>query len=386
MPRELTTQEILAQLVSFPTVSCESNLALVDWVEGYLAQWGISSRRVYDAQGTKANLYAVIGPQTEGGIALSGHTDVVPVEGQDWNSDPFTLTERDGRLYGRGAVDMKGYLALMLHLAPQAARARLSRPLYLAFSYDEEVGCTGCVDMVEEMARTLPRPAATFVGEPSGMKVVTGHKGSSAFRIRVTGHPVHSSLMHTGVSAIMEGARLIEWANRMNASNRAATPLPVDAPFVPPWTTVHVGTIAGGTANNITAGECVFSLDFRVVPGERIADWEDRMMAEIAVIEQGMKAVAATSGIAVERKFLVPPLAPEPDGVAEGIAKRLARRNGADVVSYGTEAGHFQRAGWSTVVCGPGDIARAHKPDEYVELKEIREGEVFMARLLEELA
>ena len=200
---------ILDRLVAFPSVSRDSNLALVDWVEGYLAGFGVKSHRVYNGEGTKANLYASIGPEVPGGVILSGHTDVVPVDGQAWTSDPFAVTERDGRLYGRGTCDMKGFDALALAAVPMALKAGLKRPLQIALSYDEEVGCDGCIGMVNEMAALLPRAAAVVVGEPSRMKVVTGHKGGVGYKTAVKGHEVHSSLLDRGVSAVMEAARLI---------------------------------------------------------------------------------------------------------------------------------------------------------------------------------
>lgn len=374
MPVELSAREILAKLVGFPTVSDQSNLPLIDWVEGYLSDWGAECHRVYNPKGDKANLYAVIGPLVEGGVALSGHTDVVPVTGQAWSSDPFVLTERDGKLYGRGAVDMKAFVALAISTVPKAAKTHLKRPLYLALSYDEEVGCDGCVSMVEAMADSLPRPEAVIVGEPSRMQVVNGQKGSMSFKVHVRGHEVHSSMLPQGVSAVMEAGRLIDWANRMNVENQSRRPAPLAAPFDPPWTTVHVGTISGGTANNITAKDCELTFDFRIVPSESPEDWERRLRSEADAISKKMQDIAPEVGITMERVFYVPPLAPESEGSAEPLAKRLAGRNSTAVVSYGTEAGHFQKNGWSTVVFGPGDIAEAHKPDEYITCTEYAAG------------
>ncbi|HEY0275036.1 MAG TPA: acetylornithine deacetylase [Paenirhodobacter sp.] len=385
MPTDLTPQEILASLVAIPTVSRDSNIPIIDRIEAYLAAYGVESWRVPSDDGCKASLYAVIGPRVAGGVVLSGHTDVVPVEGQDWATDPFILTERAGRLYGRGAVDMKGFLALMLAVVPHALRAGLRRPLILAFSYDEEIGCEGCLGMIEAMARTLPPPAAVIVGEPTGLAVANGHKGSIAFNIRVKGHSVHSSMLHTGVSAVMEAARLVDWANRHNEAAATGVPDARDAAFEPPWTTAHVGVIAGGTANNITAAECTLTLDFRVVPRESLSLWHDRVLTEVARIRAGMQAIIAETDITVTPMFRVPPLAPEVDGAAEALAKRLARQNGTRVISFGTEAGQFQKIGWSTVVCGPGDISRAHKADEYIEIAELAAGMAFVERLADDL-
>lgn len=382
----LSARQILDRLVAFPTVSRDSNLDLIVWIEAYLAGFGIDSTRVPNAAGDKASLYAVIGPAVEGGVLLSGHTDVVPVDGQTWTSDPWTVTERDGRLYGRGTCDMKGFLALMLAAVPMALQAGVKRPLQLAFSYDEEVGCVGCVPMVKEMAATLPRAAAVFVGEPSRMKVVTGHKGGGGFFVHVRGHEVHSSLLNRGVSAIMDGARLIQWANDRNAENASRQPSALAAAFDPPWTTLHVGMIRGGTAHNITAADCNFAIEFRVVPGESVPEWSARVRAEADRLQTAMRKVHPEAGIRLEPFFTVEPLVPETDGAAEALGRRLTGDNGVHVVSYGTEAGHFQAAGYSTVICGPGDIAQAHQPDEWLEQSEFDAGLGFMRDLVADLA
>ena len=381
-----TPREVLARLVAFPTVSRDSNLPLIDWVEEWLDARGITAHRVWNEDRTKAGLYAQVGPDVEGGVILSGHTDVVPVDGQDWTTDPWTVTERDGRLYGRGTADMKGFDALALWAMGEAAGRELKRPLQIALSYDEEVGCTGAPPLIAAMRVHLPRATAAIIGEPTTMQVVTGHKGGLAWRVHVKGHEVHSSLLHTGVSAILEAAKVVDLANRINAENAAAAPGPVAALFDPPWTTAHVGMIAGGTAHNITAGDCRFGFDFRVVPGEDPAHWAARFMAAVAEVEAGMKAVRPEAGIALDPFFELPPLRPETEGAAEALARRLTGDNGTHVVSYGTEASHFQAAGYSAVVCGPGDIAQAHQADEFIELSEMAAGEAFLRRLVDELA
>jgi len=379
-------RRILDRLVAFPTVSRDSNLDLIAWVEDYLAGHGIIARRVPEAGGQKASLHALIGPEVAGGVVLSGHSDVVPVDGQDWTGDPWVVREAGGRLYGRGTCDMKGYLALSLAAVPLALQAGIRRPLQIAISYDEEVGCTGCVPMIAEMAATGPRAAAVIVGEPSRMAVVTGHKGGTGYAVHVKGFEVHSSIMHEGVNAIMEAARLIGWANRRNEAARARTPAAMAGLFDPPWTTTHVGTIQGGTAHNITAGDCRFGLDFRVVPGEAAEDHVAALLAEAADLDAAMKAVRPEAGITLTRRFSVPPLVPEDHGAAEALARRLTGDNGAHVVSYGTEAGHFQAAGYSAVVCGPGDIGQAHQADEYIEISELEAGWRFMQGLVADLA
>lgn len=385
MTGHLSPLEIMTRLVAFPTMSRQTNLPLIDWVEAYLSSHGIEAYRHWNEDRTKAAIFAHAGPRIEGGIVLSGHTDVVPVEGQAWSGDPFTVTERDGRYYGRGTCDMKGFDAIAIWALVEAHHRGPSRPLQLALSYDEEIGCTGAPPLIETMLATLPRAESVIVGEPSMMKAVTGHKGGMAFHVHVTGFEVHSSIMHTGVNAIMEAARIIMWANERNAESAAATPGPVQAIFVPPWTTVHVGQISGGTAHNITAKDCHFGLDFRVVPGDDPAAWERAFREKVAEVEAAMKKVRPEAGIAVESRFTLPPLKPEEDGKAEGIVRRITGDNGTHVVSYGTEASHFQAAGYSAVVCGPGDIAQAHQPDEYITVEQFEAGHAFIRRLLESL-
>ncbi|MFY8145607.1 MAG: acetylornithine deacetylase [Rhodobacter sp.] len=382
MPARLSPRQILDRLVAFPTVSRDSNLPLIDWVEDYLDSHGVTAQRVWNADRTKASLYAQIGPAVAGGVILSGHTDVVPVDGQPWSSDPWTVTERDGRLYGRGTCDMKGFVALALAAVPLALAADIKRPLQLALSHDEEVGCTGAPAMIAEMVRRLPRAAAVIVGEPSRFSVVTGHKGGTGFKVHVKGHEVHSSLLHTGVSAIMAAAPLIDFANRVNAANAARPPAALAQLFDPPWTTLHVGMVEGGTAHNITAADCRFSIEFRVVPGEDIEDRVAEFARQVARAVGTMQAIRPETGITLERFFSVPPLRPEAKGAAEALVRRLTGDNGIHVVSYGTEAGQFQAEGYSAVVCGPGDIAQAHQPDEYLELSQFNAGWSFMQRLV----
>jgi len=386
MPARLSPRQILDKLVSFPTVSRDTNLPLIDWVEDYLESHGVTAHRVWNEDRTKASLYALIGPKVEGGVVLSGHTDVVPVDGQVWSSDPWTVTERDGRLYGRGTCDMKGFVALALAAVPLALAADLKRPLQLALSYDEELGCTGAPPMIAEMARSLPRAAAVIVGEPSRFSVVTGHKGGTGFKVHVKGYEVHSSLIHTGVSAIMAAAPLIDFANRVNIANAAKPPAALAQMFDPPWTTLHVGMIQGGTAHNITAADCRFSCEIRVVPGEDIEDWVAAFEGQVAQAVAAMQTIRPETGITVARFFSVPPLRPETDGAAEALARRLTGDNGLHVVSYGTEAGQFQAEGYSAVVCGPGDIAQAHQPDEFLEISEFDAGWSFMQRLVASLS
>jgi acetylornithine deacetylase len=383
---ELTSRQVLERLVAFPTVSRDSNLALVDWLEGYLTGHGIECHRHWNEDRQKAALMAHAGPRVEGAVVLSGHSDVVPVDGQDWTTDPWTVVERNGRLYGRGTCDMKGYVALSVWALVRAQKMGVRRPVQLALSYDEEVGCTGAPPMIETMGKVLPKGAAALIGEPSNMKIITGHKGGTGFHVHVKGFEVHSSLLPYGVSAIMEGARLIGWVNDRNAEIQAREPTPIAATFYPPFTTLHVGMISGGTAHNITAADCRFAVEMRVVPGEDVEAHARTFEAEAARMDALLRAQRPEAGVYLERFFGVPALVPEADGEAEAIARRLTGDNATGVVSYGTEAGQFQEAGYSAIVCGPGDIAQAHQPDEYLEVSEFQAGQRFMERLLAECA
>ncbi|MCV3272507.1 acetylornithine deacetylase [Roseobacter sinensis] len=385
MTDRLTPLEIMRQLVSFPTVSRDTNLPLVDWVEAYLAEHGITAHRYTDPDQPKAALFAHVGPWEEGAIVLSGHTDVVPVDGQPWDTDPFELVEKDGRYFGRGTCDMKGFDALAIWALVEAHHAGIKRPLQIALSFDEEIGCTGAPPMIEAMQPVLPKGSAAIIGEPSGMRAVSGHKGGCGFDTHVQGFEVHSSIMDRGVNAVMFGAKLVDWANQMNAANRDRTPPELAALFDPPFTTVHVGMIAGGTAHNITAKDCRFAMDFRVVPGENKKAWEARYRARVAEVEAEMQAIAPETRIEITPRFDVPALKPETSGEAEALVRGLTGDNASHVVSYGTEAGQFQRAGYSAVICGPGDIAQAHQPNEFISVAEFEAGHDFMRRLVARL-
>ncbi len=385
MPHRYTAQEMMAKLVSFPTVSSESNLELLDFVEGYLSDYGVESFRVYDSTGQKANLYAQIGPDVEGGVVFSGHTDVVPVAGQAWDSDPFEVVEKDGKLYGRGTCDMKGFDAVFLSQVPDMVAADLKRPVQIALSYDEEVGCLGAPFMIAEMVDKLPRAAAVIVGEPSEMRVVTGHKGAIGFVTHVHGFEVHSSLMHQGVSAVMVAARLIEWLRQRFEENKAATPNAVDAMFEPPFTTLHVGVINGGSASNITAKDCTFTCDIRCPASQDPMAWFDRYKGFVAQVQAEMQAIIPETYIEVTARDVNPALVPEEDGIAERLARRVTGDNGTHVVSYGTEAGQFQREGYSVVVCGPGSIEQAHQPNEFITLEQLDAGVAFIRDVINTL-
>ncbi len=377
--------QLMEKLISFPTVSRDTNIPLIDWVADYLASHGIESHRYIDPEQPKHALFAHVGPWQDGAVVLSGHTDVVPIDGQPWTTDPFTVVERDGKYFGRGTCDMKGFDALALWALVEAHYAGVKRPLQIAFSFDEEVGCTGAPPMIEAMQPVLPKGSAVIVGEPSMMQAVTGHKGGAGFLTEVVGHEVHSSIMHTGVNAIMAGAKLIEWANEVNTDNMARKPTDLAAMFDPPFTTAHVGTISGGTAENITAKTCTFGMGFRVVPGENKDKWGQAYLAKVAQVERQMQDVVPETYIRVTPKFDVPGLQPEKDGEAETLVRQLTGDNASHKVSYGTEAGQFQEAGYSAVICGPGDIAQAHQPDEFVTVAQFEQGHDFMRKLLARL-
>ena len=373
---------ILGKLVGFDTTSRGSNLALIDWVEAHLAAQGVASRRIANLDGDKANLLATVGPAVAGGVILSGHTDVVPVDGQPWSSDPFVLTERGGRLYGRGAADMKGFIALALAAAP-LFREGLTRPVHLAFSYDEEVGCFGAPDMIAVIARDLPRPALCIVGEPSLMKAVGGHKGAAFFRVVVTGREAHSSQTHLGVSANMASLELLASLSAL-AGNLAAKADPA-SPFEPKGTSLTIGRIDGGTAANILARRCEIVFDVRAEPGDDPMAVLTPFIAQVADLDARLKAHDPETSAVFEVLANVPSMAPDA-GAAEAFVRGLTGDNGPlRAVPYAAEGGQFQGAGFSTVICGPGSIDQAHQPDEYVEVDQLRQGAAFMIRLAETL-
>ena len=379
MQQTFTSEQLLAKLVSFDTTSRESNIPLIAWVEDYLDGFGIPHLRVDYEDGRKTNLYATIGPAVEGGIVLSGHTDVVPVDGQAWSTDPFELVEREERLYGRGSADMKGFIAVALALVPIFKAMPLKRPVHLALSCDEEVGCRGVRPLVQYMRDHLPKPSAVIVGEPTSMQVVNAHKSAVRFATEVTGHESHSALTDKGVNAIMVAGEIIHEISKLREDM-----IGIGDPsgrFDPPYSTIHIGMISGGTAQNIVPLKCGFGWETRLLPHA------DRDLVPMRIeklqqkLEPAMKAVSPTAGISTIKSNEVPGLAPEQDSPAEALALHCSRSNGTHTVSYCTEAGLFQQIGIPTVVCGPGSIEQAHKPDEFIAIEQIRKCEVFLQRL-----
>ena len=378
-----STEEMLARLVGFDTTSRDGNIPLIEFVEAYLDGWDVPHFRVDYEAGKKTNLFATIGPDIAGGIVLSGHTDVVPVDGQAWSSDPFTLTARDSRLFGRGTCDMKGFIAVCLSLVPQFMAARLKSPIHLALSCDEEVGCKGVRPLVAHLRDHLARPRAVIVGEPTSMQVVNAHKSAITFSTEVTGHEGHSSLTQQGVNAIMVAGELLAEINRIRTDLIAAGD-PTQR-FSPPYSTVHVGVIEGGTAKNIIPRRCSFQWETRLLPTADPEAVPLRIAAFAKTLEPAMWDVAPATGIRTDTVNRVPGLAPEQDSPAEHLALHLANANATHAVSYCTEAGLFQQIGLPAVICGPGSIEQAHKPDEYIDVSELRKCEGFMHRLVGQL-
>ena len=376
------TLDILTRLIAFDTTSRNSNLELIAWVEEFLRQRGIASRRVANADGTKANLYASIGPDVAGGVVLSGHTDVVPVDDQLWSSDPWVLSERGGKLYGRGTADMKAFIALALAHVDEARAAALKRPIVLAFSYDEEIGCLGAPALIAELAAQANKPSAVIVGEPTSMKVVSAHKGVRSFIVEVTGREGHSSLPDQGVSAVMEAVKLMSLVADMSEEARALT----HPHFKPPGPTMTIGKVDGGTASNILARRCSFIWDCRcpeMAQGDAI---ERRFRAVAAEVDASIKARAPEGGVTITRRSNTPGLTIERDSEAEVLARALTGDNETRAVAYAAEAGLFQRAGMPAIICGPGSIEQAHQPDEWIERTQIEEGAAFMRRLIARLS
>jgi acetylornithine deacetylase len=373
---------ILADLVAFDTVSRNSNLALIDWVERHLAAQGVASRRFPDETGRKAALFATIGPASGQGYVLSGHTDVVPVDGQDWSSEPFALRIGNGRAYGRGAVDMKGYLACCLALVPDMLAAELSRPIHLAFSYDEEVGCVGVRPMLAWLAEQEAKPLGAFIGEPSDMRVVIGHKGKRSARIIVTGTSAHSSLAPTAVNAVHYGARIV--ARIADIAARLERGGARDALYDITHSTGHVGMMHGGEALNIVPDRCEIIFEFRTI-GE---DDPDELMEEVRRYAVGellpqMKAVDGRADIEMDVFAGFAGLDTPPQAEIVSLAKHLSGRNDHSKVAYGTEAGLFTAmAGIPAVVLGPGSITQAHKPDEFIELSQLESCLSMLGRLV----
>ncbi|MEL7453480.1 MAG: acetylornithine deacetylase [Pseudomonadota bacterium] len=374
----------IARLVRHDTTSRNSNLNLIEDVEAYLGEHGITSTRVPNEDGSKANLYFSVGPSVAGGVVLSGHTDVVPVDDQPWETDPWQVVERDGKLYGRGTADMKSFSAIGLSLLPEMLAAGLKRPIHFALSYDEEVGLLGAPAMIKEIKDLVPTPVAVIVGEPSDMQVVDGQKGIALFRTEITGHEAHSSQPHRGASAIMAAGRLIAKIAEMTEQRRQAASS--ESPFVPPYTTMTVGVIEGGTAANILARRCSFTWDVRAIAPNDVETIRAEFEDETKVVLAEMQTKAPGCQITTEMLADGPPLVPDQENAAAELAHKLTGSNGRSSVSYAAEAGQFQEAGFPTVICGPGSIDQAHQPNEFITISQVAEGTQFMRNLIRHLS
>jgi acetylornithine deacetylase len=368
-------------LVAFDTTSRESNLALIDFVRDYLDRWRVKSELVFDEARRKANLFATIGPTDQGGVMLSGHSDVVPVDGQDWASDPFTLSPRGDKLYARGSADMKSFIAVMLAKVPDFVTRSLAVPIHLALTYDEEVGCLGVRSLVAALAPRAVKPRLCIIGEPTMMQPVIAHKGSRRLRCHIHGHEAHSSLTHKGVNAIETAAAVITHISSIARGKRNSGPF--DPAFDPPYTTLQTGVIAGGTAVNIVPRECRFDFEMRHLPADDPNVIVDEVKRFAASLLPAMHAVSAGAGIAFEETNMVQALAAKPDDEVVQLALALSGANATGKVSFATEGGFFQQAGIPTVICGPGSIEQAHKADEFIALDQVKLCEDFIDRLIE---
>ena len=375
--------EMLRRLVAFDTTSRNSNLALIEYVQQYLKGHGIDSKLVPSEDGAKANLFATVGPNVEGGVVLSGHTDVVPVDGQPWDTDPWTLTLKDGKYHGRGTCDMKAFYAIALAMLPQFLKARLKRPIHFALSYDEEVGCVGAHGLAARMAAEVPRPRAIIIGEPTMMTVVHAHKGAQIYITRFTGFEAHSSMTHLGVSAIHFAGEFIHYLNKVQDELDEAAPK--NSEFMPAAATFNVGTIVGGTAGNILARECEVLWGYRELPTRPIEELGEPFLGPLAEeLLPKMKAKHPAATIETVLRSSTPAFSPEGNDDAKALAASWSGSNTVGSVVYGTEAGIFRKTlGVPTVVCGPGDIAQAHQPNEFILASQIEACEGFMTRMME---
>ncbi|MFM2421617.1 MAG: Acetylornithine deacetylase [Pseudomonadota bacterium] len=379
----MTVVEILRALVGFDTTSAKTNIPCTEWVRDYLALHGVQSTILRAQNGIHANLHALIGPSLgkngAGGIGLSGHMDVVPTTGQPWDTNPYELIEKDGRLYGRGSTDMKGYLACVLAAVPMFIEGTLKKPMHVLFSYDEEVGCTGVVDMVNALGVSIPKPEIVFVGEPTNLGVVDAHKGGARFTTTVIGKDAHSSKPHTGVGAIRIAGELMHELGRMEERLKSKF---YSERFEPPYSSVTVSRVEGGIAHNILPPLCTFDWGIRIMPGLDVMSCvaELQAFAERELLP-AMQAVAPECRITTEVQGILPPFSSGEKSEAVSLAFKLAGQNETFAVAYGTEASHFQAAGCSSVVCGPGNIDQAHKPNEFIDIIELERCMGFMAKL-----
>ncbi|MCR8923156.1 acetylornithine deacetylase [Dasania sp. GY-MA-18] len=383
---DIASIELIEKLIQFDTTSYKSNLELIEFVRDYLLSFGVESQLVYNPEQSKANLYATIGPQDKPGVMLSGHTDVVPVTGQNWHTDPFTVVEKDGLLYGRGTADMKSFIAIALAFVPEMQRANLTTPIHLAFSFDEEIGCVGVRHLLTMMEDMPLRPAMCIVGEPTSMQVVNAHKGKLAHRVTVNGLEAHSSLPHIGVNAVDYAAELVVFIRRL--AQDLAEQGPFEEGFEVTYTTLHTGKIAGGTALNIVPKQCTFDFEIRNIPGQDPQPLFERIQQfAITELEPQMKKLDASCGFEFEQLSGYPGMFTPADAEVVNFVQSLSDVQGLKKITFGTEGGLFtQRLGIPTVVCGPGNIEQAHKPNEFIAVDQVAAMNAFMRRLIAALS
>ena len=377
------TLALIRRLVGFNTTSRESNLELIDWVRAYLKQHGVDSRLTFDDSKKKANLFATIGPQIDGGIVISGHTDVVPVDGQSWTGDPWSVRESGERLVGRGVCDMKSFIACALALVPRMTARTLKRPLHLALSFDEEVGCIGVRRLIADLANLEYKPGGCIVGEPTGMELVVAHKGKRAYRCRVRGLECHSALIPNGVNAVEIAAELVAHLRKMALRFRANGPFDRDYDIA--FTTVHVGTIKGGTALNIVPKDCAFVFEFRFLPFDDPEELLGEIQAVATRLLPEMHAVSSDTGIAFEQLSELPGFDTGAGSAIAELGRSCNHGTRFNKVSFGAEASLFHNAGIPSILCGPGHIAQAHQPDEWIAIEQVARCEEFMRRLLDQV-
>ncbi|MFT5501598.1 MAG: acetylornithine deacetylase [Woeseiaceae bacterium] len=379
------TIEILDRLIGFDTTSCNSNLALMKYVQSYLEDHGVASQLISDQEEKKANLYATIGPEEKAGVMLSGHTDTVPVKGQNWSKPPYQLSEQEGRYYGRGTSDMKGFIAVVLASVPEIVNKVLHTPIHLAFSYDEEIGCVGVRRLIQTMQDHPVKPAICIIGEPTSMKVVTAHKGKLAARVTVHGKECHSGMAPLGVNAVNYAARLIVWLENLAQTKRLNGPF--DDNYETPYSTVHTGTVQGGTALNIVPNHCSFQFEIRNIAEEDPRYLLDQFSAYADGLAAEMQAIDSSCNIKMEITSDYPGLSTADDADVVAFVRNLAQSTAEAKISFGTEGGLFSNLlGIATVVCGPGSMDQGHKPDEFIHAKQLESCETFMARLSKELS
>ena len=379
------TPEILSRLIGFPTISRQSNLELLDYVESLLMPAGITVRRFSHADGSRANLWATVGPEIDGGIVLSGHSDVVPVVGQDWSSDPFVLRQDEGRWYGRGAVDMKGFVAAAIHAMLNAAVRDLQKPLHLALSYDEEVGCLGVRGMIESLGQEPLRPAFCLIGEPTGMRIATGHKGKMAFRACCQGQEGHSALAPQALNALHLGAAFLQ--RLQIRQEELASDGVQDPAYTIPYTTIHAGIMRGGEALNIVPGSCEIEFEIRHIAADDPSAILSNLLRDAEAIISPHRDRFAGAAIKIETLSGYPGLDTPVDSPTVRLVASLLDTNLPTIkVAYGTEGGLFAKGlDIPVLICGPGEMAQGHKPDEYVEISQIETCERFLERMVDVL-